>query len=110
MPRMDPEIQQTAARFLDAASRVWTRYQEVGPGAVREDLFADVDELAKVVSAAVGDADLVEVVAALRGLCERCCCRSEGLCFITGEAGLVPRRDLHEQFEQSLQRLRDAIT
>ncbi len=34
----------------------------------------------------------------------RCCVeRPEGLCFVTGEAGLVPRQDLHRAFETALQ-------
>lgn len=55
------------------------------------------------------EAKLAEAAEALRELCHRCCRRSEGLCFITGEAGLIPRRDLHDRFEKALQALRAVV-
>ena len=40
-------------------------------------------------------------------LSKRCACQPNGLCFVTGEAGLIPRRDLEEDFETAIQGLRE---
>ena len=99
--------------FHAQASAVWQAYQANGPGRVERELFDPVDAAAiKVEELLKGlSADRFESLRAAlktaRDLAQRCACRSDGLCFITGEAGLIPRRDLHEAFEKSLHLLHD---
>ena len=50
-----------------------------------------------------------ETVSKLTDLAKRCALRSEGLCFVTGEAGLIPRQDLHQATIDGLEILRAAI-
>lgn len=95
--------------LLNAAQAVWDAYRESGPGRIDASLFEDVESAigrVKQVGESRVDDGLIET---LRDLCHRCCLRSEGLCFITGEAGLIPRQDLHERFGRSLEELRTFV-
>ena len=117
---------QRLQRFASAAEQVWSAYQQHGPGRVEAALFADVesawqameqliadDPVVASVAAAMGDRpepwgrDLRDRAGVLCDLARQCVCRPEGLCFVTGEAGLIPRRDKIAAFEQTLQAVRD---
>lgn len=91
-----------------AAQQIWTMYLELGPGkladtclndyetAKRQFLEAASSELRPSFQASLGE---------LTDLLHRCVHRSEGLCFVTGEAGLIPRKDQHERCEALLAQL-----
>lgn len=106
-------------QFLDLASAVWASYLRVGPGRVDGRLFEGIEELADSLIGFLGEAGadkadetitVAEHVQQVRELCKRCVHHAEGLCFITGEAGLIPRRDLHEAMESSLTSLRELLS
>ena len=110
--------------FLQHADAVWQAYQAEGPGKVAVELFEPAETAAAALDEFLTQGDVIEATAALRSdiavdpaslrqaiqtvrdLTGRCALRSEGLCFITGEAGLIPRRDLHAALESSLEMLR----
>ena len=46
--------------------------------------------------------ELLVALDTVEPLLRRCVERTEGLCFVTGEAGLIPRKDLHEKCETAL--------
>ena len=99
-------------QLLELLERIWHEYEEVGPGRVNEARFADVEPTAMAFlesGIAVDDGPLKEAIETGVDLARRCVQRSDGLCFITGEAGLVPRKDLHESFEAALVTIRAAI-
>lgn len=97
--------------FEAAISRVWAAYQTQGPGRL------SAEELEPIENALAGwDADsaslpddLVACVQQLYSLAQRCVLRPEGLSFVTGEAGLLPRKDLHATFNESLAQLRRCL-
>lgn len=99
-----------------AASKLWQLYLSEGPGrlpvsALNEFLAAKHRfdaEIPHTPSASREEADacLLELEQLLR----RCVERSEGLCFVTGEAGLIPRHDLHESCERLLAKLQELCT
>jgi|GEM_PF-2038651 hypothetical protein len=97
--------------FHTLAERVWTSYRDVGPGRVDAALFDGGEAAAARVLESLGDEDISATLTAERlraavekacDLATRCATRPEGLCFITGEAGLVPRRDWHTAMDESL--------
>ena len=110
MPTSESPIEpldQLLAEFLSAANAVWDMYREVGPGKVEASLFEPVEKTHREIDRLLRDStndstELREAVAELYDLAQRCACRSEGLCFITGEAGLIPRRDKEAAFEEQL--------
>jgi hypothetical protein len=103
------------------AEYVWTAYRESGPGSLDSSLLEPVEIAYRKVEAhltrsvtAAESADMpsrrpqiAEAVATVYDLACRCVQRPEGLCFVSGEAGLIPRQDLHSKFEQSLRLIRD---
>lgn len=111
--------------FTDAAAAIWSSYQEVGPSRVDERLFDELKVAMPALSktldcqAAMGevtgqlsiDSDepaqvIRETIESTRDLAKRCACTPMGLCFVTGEAGLIPRPDQHDAFEAGLKQLR----
>jgi hypothetical protein len=104
--------------FHTLATCVWAEYQDVGPGRVDAALFDDGKAAAARVLELLGDDNIsatmtaAELRAAVEKVCDlatRCATRPEGLCFITGEAGLVPRRDWHAAMEESLTVIGEAV-
>lgn len=103
---------------MQAAEAVWLSYQTHGPGHVAADLHEPV-ELAATKTRAFLDAEPVDLggaEAALRqsvdqlvDLSHRFAHTSLGLCFVTGEAGLIPRPDQHRAFETALSTVRDCV-
>ena len=91
---MDPSAAEPlveAAKALIGADGIPTRWvaAEVDPGALPP--------------------TLEEAVGVLALLGARCARRNEGLCFVTGEAGLIPRKDQHAAYEQALAIVRSAV-
>lgn len=96
-------------RLVQAAEIVWAEYQKVGPSKVGAKLYDAVATAADEIeqsSHQFGN-KTTENVKQLRDLCYRCACTPMGLCFVTGEAGLIPRKDQHEAFECALKELSD---
>ncbi len=99
--------------FLKIVNQIWNAYQQTGPGSLSEEWMIELRRSHKEVeryiqqeSARFDHEKLNEICRVLFLLCERCITRTEGLCFVSGEAGLVPRQDLHEQFVGSLEDLK----
>lgn len=107
--------------FVECGTRVWNAYQADGPGRVDETLFDPIEAPSGEIARLLKDPRILHAVRRLSGddtdewidelcvavervydLTYRCAKRPEGLCFITGEAGLIPRRDWHAAMEDSL--------
>ena len=103
-------MQSEIKTYHRVASELWHQYLDVGPGTLPADALDDLlATQACVLSATnhrtVARSEILDLVSELETLLRRCVERPEGLCFVTGEAGLIPRRDLHEQCEQLLLKL-----
>lgn len=123
--------------FELCAKAVWASYQTVGPGRVDQALFTPVETAAAALGQLLdhreaatqagetiesvagaqplhlGDNwtdELLQVVTKTHALAYRCACRPEGLCFVSGETGLIPRNDEHAAFEDALAYLSDLRT
>lgn len=101
-------------KLLDSLDQIWRVYRESGPGSVDSALFEGVEPTAARLVDSLstehdGDMRLIEAINTSVDLARRCVQRPEGLCFITGEAGLVPRPDLYEKFETALATIRAAV-
>ncbi len=87
--------------FARQVDLVWEQYQALGPGGMAAAVIEPIDRLASeletLLDGPVPDGlDRAELVAAIRQATElsrRCVLLPQGLCFVSGEAGLVPRRD-----------------
>ena len=128
MNESERQMSQLSNRLKDLAERatvIWDTYQACGPGRVDCQLFDDVDAASKALDGLLQNDELIKAASQLtardpqdwqeglgkairqaRDLAHRCACRPEGLCFVTGEAGLIPRRDQHAAFEDALEYIR----
>ena len=92
--------------FATHVDLVWQQYEAHGPGEVDSALIEPIDQLAPQLAAMLDgplldvplpeEVDRVVLAEAIRqatDLARRCVTLSQGLCFVSGEAGLVPRRD-----------------
>ncbi len=97
---------------------IWDQYALRGPGAVDPSLIGPVDELggrleALMLQAADGlprevtPSSLEAAVRQATDLARRCATWPQGLCFVSGEAGLVPRRDQIDAFAAARASLHD---
>ena len=93
--------------LAELADAFWSRYIETGPGSLTREDFAPLENaFAEVHIAHEGaaiDPALETATKQLETLLRRCVERPEGLSFVTGEAGLIPRKDLHKQCEDALE-------
>ena len=122
------DLSASLADFLAVSSEVWEAYQTLGPGKLESQRWEPIDAEAKRLSALLQNDEILATlresigtepepwldqlrlaVDTLLDLTRRCATRPEGLCFITGEAGLIPRRDQHQQLEESLDLLRQRL-
>ena len=118
--RLRHELQTLA----ETSESLWAKYLEAGPGKLAPDLLTPLDAGLNSVRTAIADHkagpstipveawrdELNATISTIENLLHRCVERTEGLSFVTGEAGLIPRRDLHEQCEAALTRLRELIS
>ena len=106
--------------FYSAVHKIWDCYQASGPGKVDSRMYPAVEVSAErflvllaerdktqteqhdLIAETEGQSLRAAVVTASR-LAKRCACDAAGLSFVTGEAGLIPRRDLIDEFLRSLQ-------
>ena len=118
-------LAQRIGQLAEAGQLLWSRYQDVGPGRVAAGYYEAVQTAAQQLDEALpaNDAphwlakvtdqpsvwldELRDCAARLADLARRCACTPQGLSFVTGEAGLLPRRDQHEAFEGALRELRE---
>ncbi len=115
---------QALEAFRAATADVYERYQQFGAGNLEPALFDRVDSAGKEVVRVLDDEALVDKICAklnaapaewrdelaslvetATDLARRCVHFPQGLNFITGEAGMIPRRDQHESFVAALARL-----
>lgn len=110
--------------FVEHAEALWQDYKSLGPGKLDRCSWDGVAAAASEIESTIGDPDVARWLKQLdRGtaLCDElqaevkqlsrlaraCACTPQGLSFITGEAGLIPRRDQHQAVESGLLKLRD---
>ncbi|MDG2384126.1 MAG: hypothetical protein P8N76_20820 [Pirellulaceae bacterium] len=90
--------------FWQAAARLWSNYLDRGPGRITPEFWRQLqrehDQLVDDLN--LESSERREAVHTLMSLAQDCAETSRGLCFVTGEAGLVPRRDQHKRFERAL--------
>ena len=98
------------------ASQLWSDYLSGGPGSLDSKSFEPVAATAEGLmnllhqSETTLDCAVAEhTICKICELAQRCACRLEGLCFITGEAGLIPRKQDHESYETALNQLEQLI-
>jgi hypothetical protein len=101
--------------FADHVDGVWEQYDARGPGEVDSALFEPIEQLAHQLSTLLdplpGDVDRADLDAAIdqaTDLSRRCATLSQGLCFVSGEAGLLPRRDQISAFAAARSTVRSA--
>ena len=91
--------------FVAAARVLWREYQQCGPGRLAASQFDAVESASAALLESSAPEETKVQVRALTDLCQRCACRPEGLSFIAGEYGLIPRKDQHAKFESLLEDL-----
>ncbi len=91
--------------FVAAVRVLWTDYRRQGPDRVDASRWRAVEDAWQPLGDLTHDLprEILAAGARLQELCRQAAMRPEGLCFVTGEAGLVPRRDLHREFDQLLE-------
>jgi hypothetical protein len=105
-------LQHSVIEFADLSESLWQRYLKLGPGCLPADSFKPIEsaqvqirkslENHTAVSNGAWGTEFRIVSDELELLLRRCVERSEGLCFVTGEAGLIPIRELHDRCEKAL--------
>ena len=110
-PAEDP-IRSALNGFLSTVAKIREIHDRDGPGNVPVDLFPKaeslLDESRRHLDVELSP-DLDESLHMLLKLGYRCTYHSQGLHFISGEAGLVPRQDLNREFDRSLKIVRDYL-
>lgn len=111
-----PNIAKPLREFIDASTAVWNAYQELGPNKIEREKFDEVDAAYRQLKPVLGAIEetvareaTIATVDKIHDLAFRCVCSPEGLCFVTGEAGLIPRRDFLEAYDSGLKCLEMAV-
>ena len=111
---MSLNLKGTVSSLVGAVRALRSEYDEHGPGRVDESFYQKVDAafqfLAEVIrnkNAELEDREVLAAAQTCKDLCYRCVTDPAGLCFVTGEAGLVPRKDLLDAFTNALQFLEE---
>ena len=94
------------SRFVDLADHLWNQYLDTGPGGMANIDFLELKLAHEAVAKTVQSEELTEALEVILQLSRRCVNDPQGLCFLSGEAGLVPRPDLYRKFEQALDLVR----
>lgn len=104
--------------FLDTANALWSKYLEVGPGKLDSTDRELLERAVNRVREPEGEhtiprdgwrAEFDATLAVLEPLLRRCATRSEGLCFVTGEAGLIPNQQQHRKCSDALLQLANLV-
>ena len=117
-----PRLVARLDRFIDCAAAVWADYLTHGPGRLSASAYEPVQSAAEALDQTLHDTEVIaflqqvdvfdrhqiaQIAHRLDRLARSCACTRHGLCFITGEAGLIPRTDQHKMFESYLAELRE---
>ena len=101
-------MQLPLTEFLEQATALWNGYLEVGPGKLDPASDTRLQALAReLLESGQLDEPATQAVHAIVDLSARCARSPQGLSFISGEAGLIPRREQHRAFEQALEKARE---
>ncbi len=104
-----PENPEELQEFIDRIDAIWQQYQVRGPGNLDKELWKGVTELQEVLLQSQTEPEFEQAVNQLASLAERCVLRPEGLNFVTGESGLLPRKEWHGAMKQGLNLLRQQV-
>lgn len=96
------------AAFEKAARHLWNAYLESGPGELDVVYWNELKARHANLLSPIPSSHAI-AVQHIMDLAERCAERPEGLCFVTGEAGLLPRQADHQRFEDALAQLAQAV-
>ena len=108
--------------FVEQIGTLWQDYQRLGPGQLAASRMESVVSAATEIRNTLSDPDLARwleqmdcgrelrdelqaQVKQLTRLARACACTPQGLSFVTGEAGLIPRKDQHEALASGLVKL-----
>lgn len=126
MPSRVSHLEALLGGFLHSAEMLWKQYQRVGPGKVDSTFFDTLELAAKRLTQACEDvtkadtaktlfpgdrtrfSEFINAIDTVLRLAKRCACSPQGLSFVTGEAGLIPNKQLHREFENQLAKLERA--
>lgn len=109
---MSSEISAQAAEVARSGDVLWAAYQKHGAGELPAGLYDDFATASKALGELLEDAESSQAefqseLEILNDLAYRCQHHPQGLNFISGEGGLVPRKDLHQAMERALTRFRE---
>jgi len=103
------EICTHAADVARCGDILWAEYKQHGPSELPAEVYDEFEAAAKALGELLEEADDNSAIDHLRSeletlddLAYRCRYHPQGLNFISGEAGLVSRKDLHEAMERAL--------
>lgn len=107
------QFQQDLRQYQDCASKLWSDYLSSGPGSLHIGELKPTDEASESCRVALKALpkqhfspqelkDLIAAIETVQELLHQAVERTEGLCFVTGEAGLLPRKDLHQRLDNAL--------
>ena len=95
--------------FLSAAESLWEQYLELGPGKLSSEDHETVNAHFESCQSLELPEPITKQLCLTHELTRRCAVRPEGLCFITGEAGLIPRKDQHQSLQSAMVAIRDFL-
>jgi|GEM_PF-4374362 hypothetical protein len=113
MTSTDSDFQTAVQTLYQSLLDIWTRYLDAGVGSVDEQLYQPFSAAAAEVTLALASSDefddsIVSLAQfqvhfqAAEKLARMCANTPQGLSFVTGEAGLIPRLDLHQQMQAAI--------
>jgi hypothetical protein len=105
------------AEFVEGAERIRQEYAQLGPGGVAPQRYDVVNQSYQRLMEVVATSDarswaslslgtFTEALETARERAWQCACTQQGLSFVSGEAGLIPRQDWHRSFDSALEMLR----
>ena len=111
---------QILSKLVCRLQGIWETYCQQGPGNVDSSLFDGIDDLARRFEEEFAQFaksnperdfsdDPRQTVHELCRLARRCACTPQGLCFVTGEAGLIRKKDQELAYIQGLERIRRVL-
>ena len=112
--------------FTRSTAEIWKAYKESGKASINRHLYEDTVSARIDIERFLGNPTFIntlsesvnddinhwrellsKAIATAHELTYRCACTPIGLNFITGEAGLIPRKDQHAAFEAVLELLNE---
>ena len=123
MPHPVSQLDALLGEFLQHANLLWRQYQRLGPGKIGSLLFDRLELAAKGLTQSLEIvtnldtaqtllpddvtrlSEFIGAIDTVLRLAKRCACSPQGLCFVTGEAGLIPNKLQYREFENQLGKL-----